>query len=487
MSRWIEQYKNHSYAAVWQQFKESLDVVELDDESVQTSVQELSRLRKATVYLDGLINTVDPELVPLSTWDSFQKQSAIAKQQLDQFAANRNIAHLQSANNNVDNLLTYIRPYMVVVGDAASALRNATLDAAEQISERFHELQQHASQTIKSIENCKTDADSHLEGTTKIYDRITDFERRTFGDDQTEGTEQKINSYISGIKDQFEKISNYYNEVFTGIDDNPSIKQQISLASDDVQEDRKLINTLLSAVEEKTDRLSDFYIKIFGSTENETKSKGLAGELEERKAELKLFESEQKQRYKALNDEINSLLPGATAAGLASAYYDMKMSFEKPIKNASRLFYGSIGILVISSLLLSIESIGGSALITFVDLSQWDSIIKSLIYKLPLYGPVIWLAFYASKRRSECQRLQQEYAHKEALAKSYQSYKLQIEALNAEDEDMLKSLITKAIDTIVYNAAETLDKGHGDKPPVHEVIEKTIDRLVKGDRSKTND
>ena len=68
--------------------------------------------------------------------------------------------------------------------------------------------------------------------------------------------------------------------------------------------------------------------------------------------------------------------------------------------------------------------------------------------------------------------MQQEYAHKEALAKSYDSYKQQIEALNSGDADMLKNLITKAIDAIAYNASETLDKRHGDRHPAHELVEK---------------
>ena len=100
-----------------------------------------------------------------------------------------------------------------------------------------------------------------------------------------------------------------------------------------------------------------------------------------------------------------------------------------------------------SAFLLSIESIGTeSAWLTFVSLTDWDTILKSLVYKLPFYGPILWLALFASKRRSEFHRLQQEYAHKEALAKSYQSYKKQIEELNTEDQEMLKHLILKSID-----------------------------------------
>ena len=50
---------------------------------------------------------------------------------------------------------------------------------------------------------------------------------------------------------------------------------------------------------------------------------------------------------------------------------------------------------------------------------------KSLI-RLPIIVPVVWAALTVSKRRSEMHRLAEEYAHKEALAKSYEGFKQQI-------------------------------------------------------------
>ncbi len=101
-----------------------------------------------------------------------------------------------------------------------------------------------------------------------------------------------------------------------------------------------------------------------------------------------------------------------------------------------------------------------------------------LLQRLPIVLPVIWLAIFASKRRSEAERLKQEYAHKEALAKSYQSFKLQIEELDGENkEPLLEKLLAVAIDTIATNASNTLDKKHGDNAPLIGVFDKAIDKL----------
>ncbi len=68
--------------------------------------------------------------------------------------------------------------------------------------------------------------------------------------------------------------------------------------------------------------------------------------------------------------------------------------------------------------------------------------------------------------------MKEEYAHKEALAKSYESYKKQLEVLSSTDaEPLQKELIKKAISAIAYNASKTLDGKHRDKMPLEYVLD----------------
>ena len=108
---------------------------------------------------------------------------------------------------------------------------------------------------------------------------------------------------------------------------------------------------------------------------------------------------------------------------------------------------------------------------TLKNLSSIEEIVKSILHSLPITLPLIWVAVYASKRRSENQRLEQEYAHKEALARSYISYKKQIGELGKEDSELLEKLILEAINAISYNASKTLDKKHGDGTILNEITQ----------------
>lgn len=207
----------------------------------------------------------------------------------------------------------------------------------------------------------------------------------------------------------------------------------------------------------------------------------MKSEITSRQKDLDDFKTKQEDRYLALNEQIEELLPGATSAGLAAAYRAMRKSFAKPIKQYSILFYLSILILSITAFISTIDSLWtANEVIKFVDVTDIRNLLSNFTHKLPIILPVLWLALFASKRRSEAQRLQQEYAHKEALAKSYQSFKNQIDSLGEErKEELLHKLLSAAIDAVASNASDTLDKKHGDKTPAHEGLDKTVSSLAK--------
>ena len=52
---------------------------------------------------------------------------------------------------------------------------------------------------------------------------------------------------------------------------------------------------------------------------------------------------------------------------------------------------------------------------------------QKLLSRTPLFLPLIWLATFSSKQYRQSKRLEQEYAHKEVLTRTYQGYKKEFE------------------------------------------------------------
>lgn len=486
MSRWTDLFKNHPFQAAWESIKTNLENETVDDVTVITSVNELARLKKVTAYLDGALLTLDPELVPPSTWDNFQSQSNACLQQIINYRSNRNIQHIVNANGHADNLLTYIRPYMIAPKSVGTVLSKALKSYANNMDQYLEEFQKKSNNLLLEIGGYRDECSELNKEILNTSSKVQEFESELLGNEENEGIKDKITILATQIESMHTQISETYDEILVGDEKNISASKAVTKAKEDVLAKQIEVEKLLQSVTDEVSDLNDFYIKVFGvqsHDDDEVIEGGLKNELNEKLKALSDFESKQSIKYKALIDQIEGLLPGATTAGLASAYLEMKNSFNNPIRNSSIVFFIAIAILVIAAGFLAIDATGidaeGAIYINFVEFNEWDVVLKGLIYKIPFYGPIIWLAYYASKRRSEYQRLQQEYAHKEALAKSYDSYKKQLLEIDDKDQTMLQAFLTKAIDAIAFNASATLDGKHGDKMPSHDAIEKSLDYFSK--------
>ncbi|AUD79117.1 hypothetical protein CW740_07600 [Kangiella profundi] len=471
MSRWIDIFNSHEFNNNWDSLKKEANNVNLDDNSIKTSVNEIARLNKVISFMDELLEGIDPELVPLSTWDSFNSQAIAAKDQLAYFNSNRNISHIANANNHLDNILTYIRPYMVLPKNAASAITRTINkqnklfgNYIKELNDELISLKAEAKDSVSEINTLRGDIDKEKIEIDQFYEHIF----------ENEGLKEKISVYVDELEEHKQSIEKYYEELLVGTEEDISIKASIARTSERMDEIEEDATIKFDKVESILKSLKSFYEKVEGREDDEGKlSGGLKQKLDDLFSHLSKFEETQKRKANALNDKIESLLPGATSAGLAYKFRVLRRSFSKPIKIYSNLFYISVATLFLVSLFFIVEKIEFWS-ITFVDLSDYKLLLKNTLYKLPLLLPVLWLALFASKRRSEAQRLQQEYAHKEAISASYQSFKKQIEELNDDDQLLMKSLLSAAIEAMQYNASATLDSKHGDKLPVQELIETSV-------------
>ncbi|MBH0056980.1 hypothetical protein I6F65_08390 [Pseudoalteromonas sp. SWXJZ94C] len=485
MSRWIQQFENHAFKLVWEEILDVTDEVLVDDETVVTSVEEIARFKKVVNYLNSLLEACDPELIPPSTWDNYHGQCNSCLQQIKSYQNNRNIGHITNANKHLDNLLTYIRPYQVVAGKAAKSASASFVAYTKTINSKLNSFQTEASSILDTISKYKESASSLVSESEVSNQRIKELETHYFDDSEEESLSTRINSFEEKLEENYEKIQQYKSDLLDGDSVNESIASEINSALELAETESETIKSLLSEVKGKLKDFREYHLDVFGTKNDEGNFEGgLKAEIIAREKHLEEFKKQQELKYKTLNDEIESLLPGATSAGLATAYHDLKESFNKPIENYSKLFYSSISVLVLVAL-LSITQEVGLFFIKFVEITDPSKLASSILYKLPIVLPILWLTLFASKRRSESQRLQQEYAHKEALAKSYQNFKMQIEALGQSDPDLMKKLLSSAIDAVSKNASDTLDKKHGDKSPMHEGVDGFLSAIERTKKAVT--
>ena len=108
MSQWIDRIQGHAL------FKELADLeqaLETSREAAQadiTSFEAWERIERISKFIRSYLIAQDPLLVSPAHLSNAQGQIQQTRGQLNNFASNRNVAHLNEANNYLDNVLTYL-------------------------------------------------------------------------------------------------------------------------------------------------------------------------------------------------------------------------------------------------------------------------------------------------------------------------------------------------------------------------------------------
>lgn len=183
--------------------------------------------------------------------------------------------------------------------------------------------------------------------------------------------------------------------------------------------------------------LDTFYTRIFGNEAEDTKS--LNNELEERLNRLKDIEKEAKK-----------ILSLSSDAGLAGG-------FNQKVDEVKKNKYVSLAVFVMVLIIMGIFNFNT---IDFKNLKDIDLI--SIITRFMINIPFLWIATVANINLNKYTKLEQEYSHKESLAKSFERYKTEIEKLDRIDSEKSNSLMMNLmelnIEAFKVNPANSIDK-----------------------------
>ncbi|MGN5765160.1 hypothetical protein ACNQO6_12525 [Acinetobacter calcoaceticus] len=288
---------------------------------------------------------------------------------------------------------------------------------------------------------------SKAEVIQSTYDKAEELNKYLFEKDEKVEVDGVATTREFLLRRSYKLIDDYHKKLFISLQDEggneiPSIKAQI---------------------DKKQTELEAFYTKIFGDKNAQKNS--LADVLDERLKQLKLVE-----------EEARNVMNMSSTAGLAGGF------FEKA-KEAKINKWGSLAVFSASLILLAIFNF------KHINWDNLDSItLQSIAIRLMLNIPLLWLATVANINLNKYSRLEQEYGHKEALAKSYEKYRDEISKLPQLDSDVDDSvmatlhadLIKLNLEAFKKNPTDDMDKAKanflGDRFfNIREKIEKTSD------------
>jgi hypothetical protein len=103
----------------------------------------------------------------------------------------------------------------------------------------------------------------------------------------------------------------------------------------------------------------------------------------------------------------------------------------------------------------------------------WDKLAESLMHRLPLALPLIWLAFHSSHKAALAQRVEEDYAFKEAVSRSFEGYRREMAELEGKvtPDSPLGQLCTNTLATIARRPGLIYEKHPLNKTPLSALAE----------------
>ena len=90
---------------IWTNLIDLVKSEDLEDGATDDSIEDIARLRKVVVYLNGIFENIDPEITPFNYLTNLQKNSQACIDEINAYKGNKNTGHLTNANNHADSLL----------------------------------------------------------------------------------------------------------------------------------------------------------------------------------------------------------------------------------------------------------------------------------------------------------------------------------------------------------------------------------------------
>jgi len=171
---------------------------------------------------------------------------------------------------------------------------------------------------------------------------------------------------------------------------------------------------------------------------------------------------------------IEGLLPGAASAGLASAFNQRRGHYEFPQRLWQSVFVITVlGLFVLAGLHAGPNGLEYGLLPKADAALTWDHLGLSLLYRLPFALPLIWLAFHASHKAALAQRVEEDYAFKETVSRSFEGYRREMAELEgkAAPQSPLSRLCTGVLSVITNPPGRIYEKHPLNKTPLNAVAE----------------
>ena len=251
MSTWSDKFQAHPFLGIWKTLIDLSHDDALIEDLNEDSIQDIARIRKVITYINGIVKNIDPELFPFNLLNNIQNQTQSCFNELNAFKGNKNIAHLQNANNQIDAIIS-------IFHQTPAALYSISTENIEEAVSVYGE-------TINSyINKYKENTD---DGISELNNRLEELaENITEKEQKLIALETELKTVTQTIQQQTSEFNTQYQASEKERDEN--FNKLFEQHDSDVDTEFEKLTTKSSKIIEVLVKLQDDASKVYGVTIN---------------------------------------------------------------------------------------------------------------------------------------------------------------------------------------------------------------------------
>ncbi len=251
MSTWSDKFEAHPFLGVWKTLLDLSHEDALTEDLNEDSIQDIARIKKVVSYIDGIIKNIDPELFPFNLLNNLQNQTQACFNELNAFKGNKNVAHIQNANTQIDTIITIFNQ------TPASLYSISTENIKEATSAYGETINSYINKYKENTDNGITDLNNRV---TELNETISEKEEKLVAlESELKTVEQTIQQQTTEFNTQYQANEKTWNDKFDKL-----FEQHTNKADKEFEE----LTTKSSKIIEILVKLQDDAAKVYGVTIN---------------------------------------------------------------------------------------------------------------------------------------------------------------------------------------------------------------------------
>lgn len=434
----------------------------LFDKGVDPAVYE-----KFATHVEGRLGELERRITATTNESAAEAQSVVEglreqKQYIDSLANEMKSAldEIDFAKREVEKKSQEVTNLQDEFISDAALLKSKSFSAQE-IFDKLQSADQSTTEVVDNVQSSLERANSLLAQTEVIPEKLEALSKQMT---DVNAQSENIKSLLSHSLKRKGDIDEVYKSIFGHeISDENGISERVDGLYDELKNSfdgfSKRIDNLDATVNQAIDSIE-------------------AEQNEAREGQKKIFEqliAESKAEFGEVSNELKSLMPGALAAGLSAAYEEKKDEEAKFLLSHEKSFRHAVaGLVAISFIPFAVDAYQLSVGSAFADvLKDTPRLVISI---LPLYFPVLWLAYSSNKRLNLSKRLIEEYTHKSVLGKTFSGLSNQIDSLpheGAVKDELRTRLLFNVLQVSSENPGKLITDYNKTDHPLMDVLEKS--------------